>query len=103
LIQQTLVTQQDSWAQSRGQIVQGLIQVYRGLGGGWQIQFAPPPDKRGILSLPPAEEFRPQGAPMNPADPTIRPPEELPPVNPDAQPPAVSSRRQWGVEIKPAS
>jgi NodT family efflux transporter outer membrane factor (OMF) lipoprotein len=100
LIQQTLVTQQDSWAQSRGQIVQGLIQVYRGLGGGWQIQFAPPPDKRGILSLPPAEEVRPQGVPMNPADPTIVPPEDLPPPPPDAEPPNVSSRRQWGADIK---
>ena len=99
LIQQTLVTQQDSWAQSRGQIVQGLIQVYRGLGGGWQIQFAPPPDKRGILSLPPAEEVRPEGLPLNPADPTVAPPEDLPPPPVDAQPPNVSSRRQRGVEI----
>lgn len=49
-IQQTLITQQDSWAQSRGQICLGLIQVYRGLGGGWQIKCATPPDKRGVLS-----------------------------------------------------
>ena len=42
--------QQDSWAQSRGQIAQGLIQVYRALGGGWQIKLGPPPDKQGILS-----------------------------------------------------
>lgn len=44
------VSQQDSWAQSRGQIAQGLIQVYRSLGGGWQIKLGPPPDKQGILS-----------------------------------------------------
>lgn len=49
-IQQTLITQQDSWAQSRGQICLGLIQVYRGLGGGWQIKCEAPPDKRGVLS-----------------------------------------------------
>jgi NodT family efflux transporter outer membrane factor (OMF) lipoprotein len=49
-IQQTLVTQQDQWAQSRGQIALGLIQVYRGLGGGWQIKNGCPPDKQGILS-----------------------------------------------------
>ncbi len=49
-IQQTLITQQDSWAQSRGQICLGLIQVYRGLGGGWQIKCETPPDKRGVLS-----------------------------------------------------
>jgi NodT family efflux transporter outer membrane factor (OMF) lipoprotein len=51
-IQQTLSLQQDLWAQSRGQICLGLIQVYRGLGGGWQIKCSPPPDKRGILSPP---------------------------------------------------
>jgi NodT family efflux transporter outer membrane factor (OMF) lipoprotein len=49
-IQQTLTLQQDQWAQSRGQICLGLIQVYRGLGGGWQIKCACPPDKQGILS-----------------------------------------------------
>jgi NodT family efflux transporter outer membrane factor (OMF) lipoprotein len=51
-IQQTLITQQDQWAQSRGQIALGLIQVYRGLGGGWQIKCNRVPDKRGILSPP---------------------------------------------------
>ncbi len=49
-IQQNLLTQQDQWAQSRGQIALGLIQVYRGLGGGWQIKDGCPPDKQGILS-----------------------------------------------------
>jgi NodT family efflux transporter outer membrane factor (OMF) lipoprotein len=59
-IQQTLVNQQDLWAQARGQIGQGLIQVYRGLGGGWQIRLAPPPDQRGVLSpLPPVREVFP--------------------------------------------
>jgi NodT family efflux transporter outer membrane factor (OMF) lipoprotein len=49
-IQQSLTVQQDLWAQSRGQISLGLIQVYRGLGGGWQIKCSCPPDKQGILS-----------------------------------------------------
>ncbi|MEX2113109.1 MAG: TolC family protein [Pirellulales bacterium] len=99
LIQQTLVTQQDSWAQSRGQIAQGLIQVYRGLGGGWQIQYGLPPDKRGILSPPPAEVVPAPGVPMNPADPTVVPPEPLPPPGRDeGDPPNASSRRQWGLE-----
>jgi NodT family efflux transporter outer membrane factor (OMF) lipoprotein len=49
-IQQNLIVQQDQWAQSRGQICLGLIQVYRGLGGGWQIKCSCPPDKQGILS-----------------------------------------------------
>lgn len=63
-IEQTLITQQDQWAQSRGQICQGLIQVYRGLGGGWQIKCNEPPDKRGILSPAPASEK--SGAPEAP-------------------------------------
>jgi len=39
VILQTLIRQQDAWALSQGQIGQGLIQVYRGLGGGWQIRL----------------------------------------------------------------
>jgi NodT family efflux transporter outer membrane factor (OMF) lipoprotein len=35
LIEQNLVTQQDSLAAAQGRIGQGLIQVYRALGGGW--------------------------------------------------------------------
>lgn len=58
-IQQNLSIQQDLWAQSRGQICLGLIQVYRGLGGGWQIKCSPPPDKRGILSPPLAAAANP--------------------------------------------
>ena len=42
VIQQTLIQQQDLWAQSRGQIALGLIDVYRALGGGWQIRLEPP-------------------------------------------------------------
>ncbi len=41
VIQQDLVQQQDMLAQSQGEIVQGLIQVYRALGGGWE--FCPLP------------------------------------------------------------
>jgi NodT family efflux transporter outer membrane factor (OMF) lipoprotein len=38
LLQQNLVTQQDTLAQAQGEIVTGLIQVYKALGGGWQIR-----------------------------------------------------------------
>jgi NodT family efflux transporter outer membrane factor (OMF) lipoprotein len=38
-IEQTLVQQQDLYTQSLGQIDQGLIQVYRALGGGWEIRL----------------------------------------------------------------
>ena len=41
VIESNLVNQEDSWAQSRGQIALGLIQVYRALGGGWQIRLQP--------------------------------------------------------------
>jgi NodT family efflux transporter outer membrane factor (OMF) lipoprotein len=39
LIEQNLVAQQDSAAQARGQISQGLIAVFRALGGGWEIRL----------------------------------------------------------------
>ena len=43
-IEQALVTQQDIYAQSQGLIAQGLVQVYRAMGGGWEIRCpAPPP------------------------------------------------------------
>lgn len=64
VILQTLIQQQDSWAQSQGQIGQGLIQVYRGLGGGWQIRLEPNPDALRLLppvDAPPA--FGPQAPP----------------------------------------
>src|SRR5439155_7839733 len=38
LIQQNKVQQEDTLAQAQGEIALGLIQVYRALGGGWQIR-----------------------------------------------------------------
>jgi NodT family efflux transporter outer membrane factor (OMF) lipoprotein len=38
LIQERLVERQQTLAEAQGQIAQGLIQVYRSLGGGWQIR-----------------------------------------------------------------
>jgi outer membrane protein TolC len=38
LLEQNLVTQQNLLAEARGEIAQGLIQVYRALGGGWEIR-----------------------------------------------------------------
>ena len=37
-VQQNLVLEQDTLAQAQGEIALGLIQVYRALGGGWQIR-----------------------------------------------------------------
>src|SRR5208283_3210425 len=40
LLQQNLVPLEDTLAQAQGEIATGLIQVYRALGGGWQIRLA---------------------------------------------------------------
>jgi len=101
VILQSLVTQQDQWAVSQGQIGQGLINVYRGLGGGWQIRLAgnanalrylPPVEREpafGPEVIPPADAIVPpqgedavpapapapaEGEPMPPAPPEILPP-----------------------------
>jgi outer membrane protein TolC len=79
VIEQALVQQEDSWAQARGQIAQGLIEVYRALGGGWQIRlrptgagpppFAPPPlgGNRGPEEPPPPDAGgAPEGLPERP-------------------------------------
>jgi NodT family efflux transporter outer membrane factor (OMF) lipoprotein len=64
LIIQNKVQQEDTLAQSEGEIAQGLIQVYKALGGGWQIrcqgcepQPTPAPDEATL---------RPEGAPPAP-------------------------------------
>lgn len=72
LLVQTLITQQDQWAQARGQIALGLIDTYRALGGGWQIKSGYVPDKRGVLS----------------PDPGLVQPEAVQPGQPMLQPPA---------------
>jgi NodT family efflux transporter outer membrane factor (OMF) lipoprotein len=38
LLEQNKVEREDTYAQARGEIALGLIQVYRALGGGWQIR-----------------------------------------------------------------
>jgi NodT family efflux transporter outer membrane factor (OMF) lipoprotein len=55
LLQQTLVQEEDTLAQAQGEIAIGLIQVYRALGGGWQIRLTgcdaalpPPPEMPAI-------------------------------------------------------
>ena len=40
-IETNLVQAQDLQAQARGQIALGLVQVYRALGGGWEIRLGP--------------------------------------------------------------
>jgi NodT family efflux transporter outer membrane factor (OMF) lipoprotein len=72
VIQQNLVTQEDSAAAARGQIAQGLILTYRALGGGWEIRLAGGPE-----SPNPVEPIQtPQPADVAPAVPL--PPVEVP-------------------------
>jgi outer membrane protein TolC len=84
VIQQTLVTQQDAYAQSVGQIAQGLIQVYRALGGGWELRFAGQMTATPLMpvALPPVEPNPvPQQAPeqITPPNPNVPPvPTEIP-------------------------
>ncbi len=76
LVEQNLVTQQNLLAQTQGSIALGLIQVYRGMGGGWQIRCTgcepselpaprpvagPAPGPQG--SLPPAADASAAGSP----------------------------------------
>jgi NodT family efflux transporter outer membrane factor (OMF) lipoprotein len=87
VILQSLIQQQDTWALSQGQIGQGLIQIYRGLGGGWQIRLNPNVDE--LHSLPPVDApdaeiiAPPMPEPGRPAQqdksaPENKPSEELP-------------------------
>ena len=52
-IEQSLIGQQDAWAQARGQISLGLINIYRGLGGGWQIRLQPEGSPAEPIPVPP--------------------------------------------------
>jgi len=86
VIEQNLVTQQDSAAQARGQISQGLIAVYRALGGGWEIRFggeAAATEGAAPVALPTVEgRVSPEAAvPRPPA------PEEVPTPQPAPNPP----------------
>ena len=68
-VEQNLVQQQDVFAQAQGEIATGLIQVYRALGGGWQLRV------NGCAAAP----LPPPGQPG-------QPPEQLPAPVPNASP-----------------
>ena len=77
-IQQNLVQQQDAQAASHGQVAQGLIEVYRALGGGWRLPMdgAEPPQ-----SVPPPPAPLPTEEVPLPAPGAPRPlPDETPPA-----------------------
>jgi NodT family efflux transporter outer membrane factor (OMF) lipoprotein len=86
VVEQNLVQQQDLLAQARGAIDLGLIQVYRALGGGWQIRCAGGATSAAIPAIPvkaaPAPAAAPTPAPLPAPAPVPAPapaPEQLPP------------------------
>jgi hypothetical protein len=83
-IQQTLVSQQDLWVQSRGQIAISLVQIYRGLGGGWEIRLTPQTEES--VDLNPTASDVEQLVPAQPADREDLPPTGAPGV-PNTNPP----------------
>jgi NodT family efflux transporter outer membrane factor (OMF) lipoprotein len=97
LIQQNLITQQNAWASAQGQIAQGLISVYRALGGGWEIRLNPPPAPEICMPVTPPPGVQQPGVPVpgavpmpeilpTPPNPTTNPynaPQQLPPRPPD--------------------
>jgi len=61
--QQNLLEQQDEAAQAQGNIALSLVQIYRALGGGWQIRLAggvcPPLETEPLDAVPAADDAAP--------------------------------------------
>ena len=83
LVMQTLVQQRDLQAVAHGQIAQGLVQLYRALGGGWTAPTLPPAGTSqvssagtAVASPPPAILVSPATQPAAPEE--IKPPEPKP-------------------------
>ncbi len=78
VIQERLVSRQQSLADAQGAIAQGLIQVYRSLGGGWQIRLQP--DGNFFMPLAsPSPDVPPAPAPLDDEN-----PQEIQNAAPDA-------------------
>ncbi len=73
LLQRELVREQDRYAEARGEIARGLIQVYRALGGGWQIRC-------GDSGCPPTEVPLAEVNPQPPAPDQLPEPRKLEPI-----------------------
>jgi NodT family efflux transporter outer membrane factor (OMF) lipoprotein len=83
LVEQNLVVQQNLLAQAQGSISLGLIQIYRALGGGWQIRLtdcisSPVQPPAGSSTTPPAAPG--STTPELPAPRPAGPPAPAPPV-----------------------
>jgi outer membrane protein TolC len=73
-LEQTLVGQEDTFAQARNEAVAGLIQVYRALGGGWQVRLNDCPEA-GLQAQPPSTPTA-ESVPTPRPDPTAVPDEK---------------------------
>ncbi len=90
LIAQDLVREQDLLAQAQGQIAQGLIQVYRALGGGWQIRLE---SEEELAAVEPTEVPEPPKRPRIPE--ILEQPESapVPPAKTPAEKPTVPTAK----------
>jgi hypothetical protein len=68
-IEQFLVAQQDQLAQSQGDLAQSLIQLYKAVGGGWELRLEEPQAGSGFpAAVPPAPAPLPAPPPMGQTD-----------------------------------
>ncbi|HEV8068826.1 MAG TPA: efflux transporter outer membrane subunit [Planctomycetaceae bacterium] len=70
-LEQNLVLQQNTLATARGEIAEGLIQIYRALGGGWEFRLS---------GVDPGQSGSSVTAPSNPAPPPPAPPAQTSPA-----------------------
>jgi hypothetical protein len=68
LFESTLTEQQDEWAVAQGDIAQGLIGIYRALGGGWQIRLADCGYKQAPVAPAPVQQIELLPEPQADAD-----------------------------------
>jgi NodT family efflux transporter outer membrane factor (OMF) lipoprotein len=80
-VQQTLVQLQDTLAQARGEIALGLIQVYRALGGGWQIRLTDCHATTGVQPGVPQPTAKAEVLPAPVPQPTPAAPKPTPKAN----------------------
>jgi NodT family efflux transporter outer membrane factor (OMF) lipoprotein len=105
-VEQIQVQQQDLLAQAQGEIATGLIQIYRALGGGWQIRLTdcnlqlPPPGAANVQGANP--ETVPSPKPPSPQELPTPPAKPLPENSPTPiswVQPAVQQAMQPGVQF----
>jgi NodT family efflux transporter outer membrane factor (OMF) lipoprotein len=94
VVQADLTAKQDQLAEARGDIATSLINLYKALGGGWEIRcpgvepcgaISQPPDSMEVVPVPDGTVLGPTPEPMPPlptasGDPALMSP-ELPPVS----------------------